>query len=353
MSDTQNKQKSKRLLTFLRICVAVIAIIIVIVIFYKEREDLKTTFLALSPAILLLALAIFMLANAIISLRWYTLLRAQHIEITFAAAIKIHFLGLFFNNIMISSVGGDMFRIWYIAQHTEKRLEAGLSVFVDRVIGLATLFLMAMGFYFLFPVAEISEGTNSTSQAEKTDSANRLTAMISEHKMLIIGVISAIIGFIIILLLVPKTRRFIFSHLAAFASHHQRIKKSVALYFSKPLLILWSMLLTFIGQSSVVFGFWLIGRSMGIESPAKYYFVFVPLGWVVGALPVSIGGIGVLEFGLAGMFALLPQVTLEQGLAIAFCQRLVFLLGSIPGILIHLLGAHLPNQARPEANKGG
>ncbi len=347
MSDTQNKQKSKKLLTILRISVAVIAIAIVIVICYREREDLKTTFLALSPAIFLLALLIFMLSNAIIAMRWHGLLKAQKIDISYPAALKIHFLGLFYNNIMVSSVGGDMLRIWYVTQHTHKRLEAGLSVFVDRVIGLATMLMMAAGFYFLFPVNNLNQqAANAGTEPEKTESAGGLMTMISDHKMLIIGLISAIFAFLVILMLIPKTRRFIISHLVKIASHHQRVKSAIVLYCSKPLVLIWSVFLTFCGQIIIVTGFWLVGRSMGIEAPAKYYFVFFPISWVIGALPISIGGIGVQEFGLAGLFVLLPQVTLEQGLALAFCQRLIFLLGSIPGILIHLMGAHLPKHKK-------
>jgi len=347
VSDTKNREKSKHILTILRISVAVIAIGIVIAICYHQREDLKITFSALSPAIFLLALLIFMFANAIIAMRWYGLLRSQHIDITFAAALKIHFLGLFYNNIMVSSVGGDMLRIWYAAQHTHKRLEAGLSVFVDRIIGLSTMIMMAVGFYFLFPVDSLtSQDANGSTASEKPGSSAGLMSMISEHKMLIIVAITTIFAFLIILMLIPKTRRFIISHLAKMASHHQRVKSAIVLYCSKPLVLLWSVFLTFFAQSTVIIGFWLIGESMGIDAPAKYYFVFFPIGWVIGALPVSIGGIGIQEIGLAGLFATLPQVTVEQGLALAFCQRLVFMLGSIPGILIHLLGAHLPKHKK-------
>lgn len=337
MSDTKNKQKSKLLLTILRISVAVIAIGIVITICYREREGLKTTFSALSTMIFLLALFIFMFANATIAMRWYGLLKAQHIEITFPAALKIHFLGLFYNNIMISSVGGDMLRIWYAAQHTNKRLEAGLSVFVDRVIGLSTMIMMAVGFYFLFPVGNIisqnASDPASTNPAaiidsaitnpaaiidpasvEKTDPVGGLMAMVFHHKILVFGLLAVIFAIIILLLVIPKTRKYIFSHLANLITHHQRIKSAITLYCSKPLVLIWSVFLTFCGQSTVIIGFYMIGRSMGIEAPAKYYFVFFPIAWVMGALPISVGGIGVQELGLGVLFGLLPQVTPEQGL---------------------------------------
>ena len=344
MSDTQNKQKSKRLFTILRICVATAAIIFVIAICYTKREAMKTTFSALSPAIFLLALALFIFANIIISLRWCTLLRAQQIKIPFTATLKVHFLGMFYNNIMLSSVGGDMLRIWYIAQHTNKRLEAGLSVFVDRVIGLVSLTLMAAGFYILFPV-DIGQPADNDAPVRSEASAGVIDMLI-QHKILILSVISTIIALVVLLFLLRRTRAIIIKLANSVITHRHRTRDAIAIYCKKPLTISFAMLLTFCAQSTVVTGFWLIGRSMSIDAAAKYYFVFFPLGWVLGALPISIGGVGVLEFGLAGMFAILPEVTLEQGLALAFCQRFVFLLGSIPGIGIHILGAHLPKHKK-------
>lgn len=343
MSDTKNRQKSKRIFTILRICVAIAAVIFVIVICYRDREDLKTTFSKLSPAIFLLALLIFMFANSIIALRWYTLLKAQHIEIPFTAALKIHFLGLFYNNIMISSVGGDMLRIWYIVQHTHKRLEASLSVFVDRIIGLSTMVLMALGFYFLFPVDNITtQAADASTDTEKTKSAGGLMSMISEHKMLIIGVITAIFALLIILMLIPKTRRFIISHLVNMASHHKRVKTTIVLYCTKPLTIIFAMFLTFCAQSTVVVGFWLIGQSMDIGAPAKYYFVFFPIAWVIGALPISIGGLGVQELGLVGLFATIGG----GGKALAICQRFIFIFAALPGLFVQFMGAHLPKHKK-------
>jgi uncharacterized membrane protein YbhN (UPF0104 family) len=203
---------------------------------------------------------------------------------------------------------------------------------------------MAAGFYFLFPVD--TAGLPESSTPEQSQASPGIIDMIAQHKMLILSVISAIIALVVVLFLIRRTRAIIIKLANSVITHRHRTKDAVAIYCKKPLTIISAMLLTFCAQTSVITGFWLIGRSMGIEAAAKYYFVFFPLGWVLGALPISIGGVGVLEFGLAGMFAILPEVTLEQGLALAFCQRFVFLLGSIPGIAIHLLGAHLPKHKK-------
>ena len=93
---------------------------------------------------------------------------------------------------------------------------------------------------------------------------------------------------------------------------------------------------------SVIVGMWLIGRGIGVTAPAKYYFIFFPISWLLGALPISVGGAGVTELWLKTMFIEVCAVSSEHALALALCQRLVWLLGSLPGVAIHLVGAHLP-----------
>ena len=83
---------------------------------------------------------------------------------------------------------------------------------------------------------------------------------------------------------------------------------------------------------------------MGLEVPIKYYFVFFPISWVLGALPISPAGAGVLEGGIVFLFTRVPGVTAEQALVLALCQRVMFLLASLPGIAIHIMGAHLPTE---------
>jgi uncharacterized membrane protein YbhN (UPF0104 family) len=120
------------------------------------------------------------------------------------------------------------------------------------------------------------------------------------------------------------------------------VKDALIIYCSKPATIFWAFVLTFISQSTVIVSFWLLGRDLGIEAGLKYYFVIFPATWVVGAVPVSIAGLGVLEAGIVELFTRLAGTPRELGMALALCQRFVWVLVSLPGGLIHLLGAHLP-----------
>jgi uncharacterized membrane protein YbhN (UPF0104 family) len=92
--------------------------------------------------------------------------------------------------------------------------------------------------------------------------------------------------------------------------------------------------------------FWLLGRNMGIQADIKYYYVFFTLTWVLGAVPVSIGGAVVVEGMLTYLFSTFAGVAEEAAFALALCQRAVWMLASLPGAAIHLIGAHLPESSK-------
>jgi len=332
LADGSTKSKKWHLSTILRILVAVLALSWVVLKGARDTENLKATFLELNLLTVIAAILLFMLANVVIGCRWCLLLRAQHISVGLGACIRIHFLGMFYNNILISSVGGDLLRALYITRHTHKRLEAALSVLVDRIVGLSTLVLMAVSFYVLFPV----EGDPGFPDM---DMAGKLLQY--WWVFVAVGVIAAagLAGVFIH----PAGRKKLHLAYAKAALGFERVFLAIRLYCKKPFTILLSIGLTFIAQSLPIVGFILIGRSMGLEVSTKYYFVIFPIGWVIGALPISVGGLGVVEATIIGLFVLLAgEQWRDQAGILAGCQRAMFLLASLPGIVIHIMGAHLP-----------
>lgn len=301
----------------------------------QNWSELYQALKQLNLLVLACSVLFFYLANLVIAYRWYLLLMAQGIDLDLLPTVKIHFLGMFYNNVMLSAVGGDLLRAWYITHHTHKRLEAAFSVLFDRLIGLGSLVLMAFGFYWFFPLE------NPTQKIEFKMGLN-LTELLSENRSLILTVVAILIVLVAGVFIIPLTRKKIFKAYQAVADRMGKIIDAVKLYCRKPVTMFFSVILTFIGQSLAILGCWFIGKTMGIPVPFKYYFVFFPICWVVAALPISIGGIGVTEGALVMMFRLIPGVTMEQALILAICWRIIYLLGGLPGIFIHLCGAHLP-----------
>ena len=260
-----------------------------------------------------------------------------HIEIT--AAIRLFFLGLFYNNLMPGSVGGDLVKAWYVTKHTEKRLEGVLSVFMDRLIGLFGVILMAVVTYlaFVWGRATIWGGTGKAGAPQ----------WLAQCWGVVLWTAAAIGAVLAVLLAHPVSRVRLACGVRRCwdrgISALGRVKDAVVVYCSRPWTLLWAMGLTFISQSTVIVAFWLLGRNLGVEAGLRYYFVIFPVTWVIGAIPISPAGLGITEAGTVGLFALLTGTQPALPL-LALCQRFVWILASLPGGLIHLLGAHLPPQ---------
>jgi glycosyltransferase 2 family protein len=307
----------------------------------ESIRSIAKIFSDLNILVFLAALALYFFGQFIFVFRWLTLLRVQGISIKYLVAIRLHFLGLFYNNCLPGAVGGDVLRAWYVTKHTEKKIEAALSVFVDRVIGFFCTIAMAFLSYWLIP----AQGTG----AELKLGANFNIASLSVKLFAAGGVAIFLVAAVIAIMYYNRRLRPIFLKYAFILSLKWmfwagRIIKAVKIYCTKPFALLFALLLSFICQAMPVYGLYLVGRNLGIEAHIKYYYVFFPLSWIIGVIPISVGGAGVMELGLKGLFGKVAEVSASQGLILALTQRLTWLLTSIPGVIIHITGKHLPDE---------
>jgi len=253
---------------------------------------------------------------------------------------QTEFFGAFYNNFMPGSVGGDLIRAGFVTYHTNKRFEAALSVFVDRIIGLLGTFVIAIFFYLLFLRGK---GSLITSGNEEKGAFFR---SVGEHKGIVFGVVIAVVIVFCGFLLHRRGRAVIQKAWRSICLYSektfQKLKNATILYCSKPLTMLVVFVITIFLQILTITAFWLLGRDMGITAGIKYYYVFFTLSWVLGTIPVSIGGLVVVEGSLVWLFINFAGVNAESAAALALCQRAVWMLASLPGAVIHLIGAHLP-----------
>jgi len=285
------------------------------------------------------ALGLYIISQLIFVARWSLLLKAQSVEIGFWPAVMLLFLGLFYNNCLPSAVGGDLLRAWYVTKHTDRKLQAALSVFVDRVIGLTGMLLMAFFFYWFIP-AENRKGIFDF--PFEISFGKRLV----EYRWVIAGIAAAfvvvILGFLLRekgRLLLRRAAKFIVEISVKIIS---KTAVAIKLYCTKGLAIIAAFLLTFCCQGVFIIGVWLMGREIGVTASVKYYFIFFSLSWLLSSLPISVGGAGITEWWLKVMFVKTCGLPGEYALALALCQRILWLVGSLPGVVIHLMGAHLP-----------
>lgn len=339
MSNIMTK-KSKYIFLFLRIAVVAGGIIWAInwLCGGERWSNLAEVFCRLNIGVFIGVLGVFIISQIIVGLRWWLLLRTQSIFIDFWMAVRLHFLGFFYNNFTPGSVGGDLVRAWYITRHTDKKFVAALSVFVDRSIGLMSMLVIAVFSYSIFLRGKIDISLSGRGDG--------FIKGIAEHRRIILWLIAA--GCVVFggMSLHTSARAILRRVRISLWEYSTKIIKKLTdaaiIYCNKPMTIFMVLGLTVFQQIIVIMSFWVLGVNMGIEAGVKYYCVIFPLTWVSGALPVSIGGMVVVEWMLAGMFVKFASVGAEAALALALCHRIVWMIVSLPGAGIHLMGVHLP-----------
>jgi uncharacterized membrane protein YbhN (UPF0104 family) len=344
LTQSGKKEKKRYVSVILRILVAAGALYLVFR--GEDLRELAGIMLRLNPWVFFAAIGLFWLGQVLFVLRWRLLLKVQSVDISIWAGLKLHLLGLFYNNCLPSSIGGDVLRAWYVTKHTdgERGVGAALSVFVDRIVGLVGTLLVAGIAYWLVPV-----GIGYMPEGEAGAEANGgLIRYLVEHRWIFIWAAIAVgIGFCAVWV-TQRGREVLTACWQRVQSVAARILQkgsaAISLYWRRPFVLVCALGLTFLCQGTCVTAFWLVGRNLGVGAHMKYYFVFFPLSWLLGALPISIGGIGIMEGWLKIMFMKLPGVSSKEALAVALCQRLIWLIGSLPGLAVHLVGAHLPKE---------
>ena len=83
-------------------------------------------------------------ANCLAMVRWHLLMHSVGLNTTTGTALRLGFIGVFFNNLVPGLTGGDLVRAIYVArENPNQRASAAISVAVDRIIGIVALAIIA------------------------------------------------------------------------------------------------------------------------------------------------------------------------------------------------------------------
>lgn len=92
---------------------------------------------------LLVSIAIGVIINMASSLKWWMLIRAQSISVGFWRIFCYYVVGQFYNQVLPTSVGGDVVRSYELGKYTGRHADSLASVFVERYTGILVLLLIA------------------------------------------------------------------------------------------------------------------------------------------------------------------------------------------------------------------
>ena len=255
-------------------------------------------------------------------LRWYPLIRCQGIAISVREAVRIGFIGMFFNSFMPGGVGGDAMKAYYAARgRPGRRIEAVTSLAVDRVVGLIGLLLLA-GLAGLLNLTWILQR-----------GSGEILAL-----LVLIGacLAAALAGLIAVYL---DIFRRIFEHdgllsRLPFFDAIRRLYDALVVYRRHKRVLTLTLLYSVGLQMFFAFIAFLIGRTLGENVlPLSGYLMLVPLGVVCRAIPITPAGIGIGEVAFGKLFAMAGSMGGEE---IALTLSIFVLLANQTGLFFYV-----------------
>jgi uncharacterized protein (TIRG00374 family) len=264
------------------------------------------------------ALGLGLLMQLVSGLRWQLLARPLGFRGSCWQFTAFYFIGMFFNLVLPTSVGGDVVRAWYLDGGSGHRMTAFVSVLIDRATGLLILLLVACLGVVVCPIG--------------------LPGWVSGSVWGM--VVAAFLGLLSLPFVARWTARF---------DRFRRLAQGARFYLRHPRLLLETGGLSLGIQAANVLLVWLVGLAIDVRISPLYYCVFVPMVCLLTLLPISLNGMGIREWSTVLFLAPLG-VNASTATSLAFLWFLMLTAVSLCGGIIYLFGCYAkPDiQGQPE-----
>ena len=266
----------------------------------------------LVAAFLLMLLAVFFLA-----LRWRVLLKSYGFHLKTSQLFGFYLIGMFFNNFLPTSIGGDIMRIYKLISATDDRTSAFASVIIERLMGIAATLLMS-----IFALIYISQ-------------------QFHDNRLLIVAVVM-FLAIMVFFTLILRDRSFniilkIFDRFTIFkiGQKFNKLFEAIHLFQEKRMVLMEVFMLSFISQFFIVSMNYLVAVAFSIPVSFGYLLMVVPISFVLTMLP-SINGIGIRDLGFVGLLAQVGISTAEA-LTLSFLNLIIPMVISTAGGLLFML----------------
>jgi len=281
-----------------------------------------------------LAIGFQFLALLFTAYRWRLLMMVQGISLSRNSVLRLSFLGEFFNNFLPGAIGGDAIKAYYVMRHTGKKGSTVVSIIASRFSGLLTM-------------VEISAVILTGWLFFAGDKAVAL-----KRPVFLVFFLAGVLGVILFAVLNEKINnsrllRILIQNLP-FNRQLEVIRDSMYRYRTMgrilgPVLF-YSVLIVLSFILSVMFA----GISLEIEIAWYAYFIYLPLIMIMSAVPVTPGGIGVMEELFLYFFSSTGDP--QKILLMALLYRFSVVFCSLPGGLILLSSDKISSMDLFESN---
>lgn len=255
----------------------------------------------------LVPIGLLFFVNTVISARkWQLFLRADDIHLPLWGLTVSYMSGTFCNLFLPTNIGGDSYRIYDIARQSRQTARSAVSVFADRLSGFVALVVLSFVSSLFVSTAFGTAGFLLIPSLLMAAFLLMAAALIKQEPVR------------------AMLRSSGLSRITAVSRLSEKFFASVARYRAEKGLFVKVMFFSFLFQLSVIMVVYLMSKALGADTPFYYFSAFVPIITLMEALPISIYGIGVRDYGYVYFFSQVGMGALQtRSLALFFMAAAV------------------------------
>lgn len=277
--------------------------------------EIAQAFSRINPLYLLVFFLLYLMSVSLQSLRWKVLLKAWDIEQRWIVLFRNIMTGLFLNNFLPGSLGGDAYRLYAGGRDTGKVDAVAATIFYERVLSYGSL--VTLGLVVL---------------AMRFDPASDWTFW-----LLLGSVFIALTGITAVSTL-PAFGRWAENFVSRFPfAERMRLKDWVHSFrfkVSHPGILAGVFLVSFLIQFTDIFSFRVVAAAIHLQVKFTDLMLFVPLLYLAILLPISFNGIGIRE-SVFVLFASSWGITSADAVAFSLTVFALNLAASLVGGVIY------------------
>lgn len=300
-------QRSNKLLIILKLGVSMATL--AIVVRTVNLHSLYSIASIIDYRIVVTALLIFWATQLVSSLRCVYIANELGKKLPFSASTRAHFVGLWFNQILPTSLGGDILKIAILRQSIGFG-NALATTILDRFSGLFILMLVILVTLPLY--------------------ANILP---EEQNNLIYFLASISTLFILTTIVLGWMANKIKISLSNESNIVKLIGHAANIWLFRRAKPLWRQLWTSsIIHFNGIIAYALLGKALGLNIDLLTFLLIVPLIFLIALLPISFAGWGIREVGAIWLFGLVG-ISKENALILSVSYGLLLIIAGLPGLL--------------------
>ncbi|RNC81579.1 MAG: UPF0104 family protein [Phycisphaera sp.] len=290
-----------------------------------EFADIKANLASANPLYLALALLTPYVGFFVTSLRWKGLLAEQGVHARQSILFRSCMTAVFFNQLLPSTIGGDVVRIYDSWKAGATKAVAVSTIFIDRILGLTALAMFAVAGLALMKT--------------QSDDLRLLPLAVVGVALCLAG--SVLMVFSPVKALLELARTVYRASPRPISKFFGKLDEAVDAYRGKHFVLVRAMALSLVLQLNVILMHYLLGRAIGISPTFYDYFYIVPIALFVMLIPLTINGIGLREGMFVYMLAGL-NVAKDDAITLSLLAFAVFLIhGVVGGLVLAMRGLSL------------